>query len=133
MLMVHVSHNGPGRTLGAHPIICETWYSLLWVTSLSPGGFSSADSNHLSSTQVSNMGSLGMGHVYIVCMLCSCVVCVCVCVCVCAHKHVCTSMQCLCVQVCSACVCVNVCVVYPDMPVSVTRPCLVNTEMALHI
>ena len=61
------------------------------------------------------MGSLGMGLVYIVCMLCLCV---------------CTSM---CVQVCSACVCVNVCVVYPDMPVSVSRPCLVNTEMALHI
>ena len=35
---------------GAHTFICKTWYSLLQVTSPTPGGF---DSKHLCNTQVS--------------------------------------------------------------------------------
>ena len=47
---VCVLHSRCG-TLGAHTLTCETWYSLLWVTSPVPGGFTSADSQCLSSTQ----------------------------------------------------------------------------------
>ena len=42
--MFHTAGEGPGGTLGAHTFTCGTWYSLLWVTSPTPGGFSHADS-----------------------------------------------------------------------------------------
>ena len=36
--MSHIAVEDPGGTLGAHTITCETWYSLLRVTSPAPGG-----------------------------------------------------------------------------------------------
>jgi len=83
---------GPGRTLGAHTLICKAWYSLLWVTSPVLGGFARNDSYHLSSTQVPIACSLGRcncfaaakGFVFCFVCVCVCVVCVCLCsVCVC--------------------------------------------------
>ena len=50
--MSRIVGEDPGETLGAHTLTYETWYSLLWVTSPAPGGFTSADSQYLSNTKV---------------------------------------------------------------------------------
>ena len=42
--LIIIAVEGPGRTLGAHTFTCETWYSLLQVSSPAPGGHSCTDS-----------------------------------------------------------------------------------------
>ena len=42
--MSHTACDGPGGTLGAHTFTCETWHSLLQVTSPATGGLACADS-----------------------------------------------------------------------------------------
>ena len=44
LCMSLIAVEGPGGTLGAHSFTCETWYSLLRVTSPAPGGHACADS-----------------------------------------------------------------------------------------
>ena len=41
---LYIAIVGPGGTSGAHTFTCETWYSLLQVTSPAPGGHACADS-----------------------------------------------------------------------------------------
>ena len=56
MPTVHI-FEGPGGTLDAHTFTCETWYSLLQITSPAPGRSSGADLKHMSSAVLH--GSLG--------------------------------------------------------------------------
>jgi len=96
----------PGGTSGVHILTCETWDSLLRVTSPVSGAFTSAESQHLGSIQVpSACHWVGMttqrSHAKAL-KLCVCM-CICVCVCACVCVHVCAQE---CVHVCM-CVCVH--------------------------
>ena len=62
----------------------KTWYSLLWVTSPVPEGFTCSDSQHLSSEYTSVPVLLYWVGVTVMCIAC---VCVCVCMRACVRQH----------------------------------------------